>query len=83
MKSTDVLSHFALRLRNADPEGFEQFVAAFDAYTGEITVAVTDAPQDQILNMQGRAKQCLAFLRLFRECHIQKPTQPQPPAKYE
>ena len=74
MKSTDVLSHFALRLRNADPEGFERFVEAFDAYASEITVAVTEAPQDQVLNMQGRARQCLAFLRLFRECH-KTPTQ--------
>jgi len=77
LKSTDVLSHFALRLRNADPEGFEQFVETFAAYTNEITVAVTEAPQDQVLNMQGRARQCLAFLRLFRECHI--PETPQPP----
>jgi len=82
LKSTDVLSHFALRLRNADPEGFEQFVETFAAYTNEITVAVTDAPQDQILNMQGRAKQCLAFLRLFRECHALK-SPLQPPARNE
>lgn len=73
-RSTDVLSQFALRLRNADPESWERFIAAFDAYAGELTVAVTDAPQDQILHMQGRAKQCLALLRLFRECHIPRPT---------
>lgn len=75
-----MLKEFARRLRSADPENFELFVAAFDAYALEVTVAVTEAPQDEILNMQGRAKQCRAILRMLQECHLQK-SPPQAPGQ--
>lgn len=74
----DMLKEFARRLRSADPENFGLFLGAFDAYTLEVTVAVTEAPQDLILNMQGRARQCRALLRLLQECHLQRQTPPTP-----
>jgi hypothetical protein len=72
--TSDMVKEFARRLRSADPENFQLFVGAFDAYTTEATVAVTEATSDQVLNMQGRARQCRAVLRLLQECHIQRPT---------
>lgn len=74
LTTTDILKEFARRLRSADPENFQSFVEALDAYALEVTVAVTEAPQDQVLNMQGRARQCMALLRLLQECHLQRPT---------
>ena len=66
-----------MRLRNADPPAWESFVEIFDAYSTEVTVAVTQAPQDQILNAQGRAQAMLILLDTFRNCHIHsQPKQP-------
>lgn len=65
-QTTDFLKHFAFQLRNAEPKAYEAFLEAFDAYATEITVAVTDAPAADILNMQGRAKQTLVLLNVFR-----------------
>ncbi len=66
----DIVSEHALRLRAADPKSFEAFVEAFDAYATEVTVAVTQADQNSILNAQGRAQAFLSILQMFRECHI-------------
>jgi hypothetical protein len=74
-KTVDIMKQLLARLRSADPDAFEQFVACFDVYATEITVAVTEAPQEHILNAQGRAQQCLALLRAIRECHLQRPQQ--------
>ena len=63
-----VLAQFAMRLRAADPQAWESFVQCFDAYATEVTVAVTNAPQDQILNAQGRAQAYLHLLNTFRNC---------------
>ena len=75
----DTLEAYCLRIRNHDPALWEAFVACFDIYSTEVTVAVTEAPQDMILNMQGRAQQCRALLRMFKECGHKRPT-PTPPA---
>jgi hypothetical protein len=65
-QSVDFVQHFALQLRNANPEAYQAFLEAFDAYATEITVAVTDSPAAEILNMQGRAKQTLIILQKLR-----------------
>ena len=67
VKSTDYMKHAAFYLRAADAKAYEQFLEAFDLYATEITVAETDAPPGDILNMQGRAKQTLELLKLLRE----------------
>jgi hypothetical protein len=63
-----VLAQFACRLRNADPKSWEQFIECFDAYTTEVTVAVTRADANEILNLQGRAQAFLSLLDTFRNC---------------
>jgi hypothetical protein len=63
-----VLAQYACRLRNSDPKAWEEFVECFDAYATEVTVAVTNAPQTEILNVQGRAQAFLSLLDTFRNC---------------
>jgi hypothetical protein len=67
---TAALKHYALRLKNADPESWDRFIVAFDALATDVTVAVTTASSEEILRCQGRAQQMLALLRLFQECHL-------------
>lgn len=62
--------HLCTRLRNADPQVWEQFVQCFDTYTIEVMSQMSSAPSDAILNLQGRAQQCRALLRIFTECHL-------------
>ena len=71
------LAETALRLRNFNPEGWDNFLAAFAAYTDRAVVDVTAAGSDNVLVMQGQARQCLALMRVFRECD-KKPKQPAP-----
>ena len=76
--NVEFLSQKFLRLRNADPSGFEDCLKAFGEYTDEVTVAVTEADPNTILAMQGRAQQCRAILRLLRECDKVKAKPPTP-----
>jgi hypothetical protein len=71
IKTDAMMQQFMLRLKNAAPETWDNLVQTFDIYATEVTVAVTQAPADCILVMQGRAQQCLALLRLMRECDRQ------------
>lgn len=80
--SAQVLQAFAVQLQNASPKAWDGFLEALDAYATEAAVALTQAPQDQILAQQGRAQQCIALLRTFREApaFMAKQTQsPEPP----
>lgn len=74
---TEVLKHYAHQLQLSAPKEWEAFVQCFDAYSTEITVAVTAAEQHEILVAQGKAKAFLHLLKTFRECHVTRPT-PQP-----
>lgn len=65
---SDVLAHYAHSLQIAAPKEWEAFVQTFDAYATEVTVAVTNAEQHEILVCQGRAKAFLYLLSLFRDC---------------
>jgi hypothetical protein len=77
--TANMLKAFALQLKNANPKAWDAFVECMDVYTTEVTIALTAAPATEILNMQGRSQQCLALLRIFRECSspIFPPQQPQ------
>lgn len=67
------LGLIALRLRNnCSSEVWEQFLAEFSAYTASVTVAVTEAPPNDILRMQGQAQQLRSLERMFKECAVQK-----------
>lgn len=79
LSTAKIMQRFALQLKNANPQAWEAFVETFDVYATEVAVQLTQAPQDQILSMQGRAQQCLALLRLFRECAAASKPLPQEP----
>ena len=76
--NVELFSDAALKLRNLNPQVFEQFVNLFAVYTDEVTLAVTEADATTILVMQGRAQQCRALLRVLRECDKPKQTKPAP-----
>lgn len=77
--STDQLfKQLCLSLRNADPKLWDQFVQCFDVYTMEVLMALSAAPDTEILRMQGRAQQCRTLLNVFATCH-QPPKRPQQP----
>lgn len=65
---SDVLAHYAHSLQLAAPKEWEAFVMTFDAYATEVTVAVTNAEQHEILVAQGRAKAFIHLLSVFRDC---------------
>lgn len=67
-----VISQIAHVWKNIDPKLYEKFLRVLDAYTTEVTIAVTQATSTEILQAQGRAQQQLHLLRLFVE------TKPQP-----
>lgn len=72
------LKHATLRLRKAAPQEFQLFLNQFELYTNDVTVAVTNAPADQVLVAQGMARQCRALLRAFVECPaLERPNRPQ------
>ena len=60
--------------KNMDPRIYEKFIRILDAYVTEITVAVTEAPTDEILVAKGRAQIARKFFQLFTEL----PNQPSP-----
>ena len=62
-----ITAHYLQSVRVAAPKEYEAFVEAFDAWATEVTVAVTTASQDQILQQQGRAQAYLHLLKMFRD----------------
>jgi hypothetical protein len=76
-----ITAHYLQSLRVAAPKEYEAFVEAFDAWATEVTVAVTTAPQDQVLQQQGRAQAYLHLLKMFRDPtnHLQQ-QQSNPPS---
>lgn len=67
-----------MALQTRAPKEWEAFVACFDAYATEVTVAVTAAEQNEILVAQGKAKAFIHLLNTFRDCRAlsQRPTPP-------
>lgn len=55
------------QFKNQDPALYEQFLRLLDAWTFEITVAVTEASSADILQAQGRAQQARKFMQVFSE----------------
>ena len=62
--------------KNADPRVYERFIRTLDAYVAEVTVAVTEAPVDKIMNAQGRAQMARKFFQLFTELPENTDTRP-------
>lgn len=75
MATLDPLKEAFNRLRKSNPDEFNHALNALATYTAEVVSAVVDAPQEQVLEMQGRARQAKAILRAFRECYtVERPT---------
>jgi hypothetical protein len=72
------LSISALRLKNLDPRAFDAFVADAEAHSATVTLAVTEAPQHEILVAQGRAQAWRSLVRTLKECHLPHNSKPAP-----
>ena len=66
-------NEFATKFRNHDPRLYDEFLRLLNAYTTEVTVAVTQASPAEILVMQGRAQQAIYFYQLLSEFREPKP----------
>ncbi len=65
--TTAEISRLMRLVKNQDPKRYDQFLSRFEAHVAEVTVAVTEAPPDQILVCQGRAQEAIKIFRLFTE----------------
>lgn len=75
MRNRVALQHYALLIRNGNPEAWELFLREFEIARDEITVAVIAAEQNNVLVSQGRAQQMHELLQIFKDCNLpnQKP----------
>jgi hypothetical protein len=69
-----ILSQCMLFFKNADPRVYEKFIRTLDTYVFDITVAVTEAPTEDILVAKGRAQQARKFMQLFTELPTTTPS---------
>jgi hypothetical protein len=77
----DALQRTALVLRNAAPGEWDGFLSALADYSQDITLAVIEAPPNEILKHQGRAQMMLSLHRMFEECDNAKTPQPAAPTQ--
>lgn len=61
------IQRVAEKFRNLDPKLYEMFLRLMDAWTFEVTVAVTTASSADILQAQGRAQQARKTMQVFSE----------------
>lgn len=54
-------------LKNADPVAYDRLVDHLQQHVAVVTVAVTDAPPDRILVLQGQAQEARKLFQLFSE----------------
>ena len=66
----------ALRMRNAEPQAFADFVVELERWVSLLLLGMTEAPPDAIFLAQGQARAARALLRVFNECHLQSPKKP-------
>lgn len=73
-----LVAHYVQNVRVAAPKEWAALVEAFDVWATEVTVAVTTAGQNEVLNQQGRAQAYLHLLKMFRDPNefIKPPNQP-------
>ena len=58
----------AMRLREAAPTSWDEFVLAFHDYAVEVAADVVIADPDKIFVAQGRAQSARDFATMFRNC---------------
>jgi len=76
---TQGMGFHALRLKNASPDAFEGFIKSLTAYRDVLMDELSMAPQQDILNAQGRVQVANALLRTLNECHIRPQKPPSTP----
>jgi len=64
-------------LRNADPNNYSTVLQMLKQHLDDVTVAVTEAPPDQILVAQGRAQEARKILQFFVDALEDPPRPPQ------
>lgn len=67
MSPEETLKDSAEKLSHADPQEYERFARALDAYVFQVTVAVSECGNEDILRYQGRSQQARKLLNLFTE----------------
>lgn len=78
MKQKPPISLAFLRLKNADPEGFDNLVDEFSKYLGLAFGELARTGPETILGIQGQVRMGQAVLRIMQECHIPPSTEPAP-----
>ncbi len=68
---TDHLRLASLRVRNADPRAWDEFMTAFERYTDKAVYDILHADQATILGAQAAAQQCAVLRDLFNQCDNQ------------
>jgi hypothetical protein len=76
----DPIKVYALRLRNADPAIWDQFLAALDADAYANMTGLVTATSSEILSKQGQVQAYTRWLRKFKECDREPPQQKPSPA---
>jgi hypothetical protein len=77
MFDTNKVVEAARKLRRADPQLYEEFLRLMDAWTFDVTVAVTRADSGNILQVQGRAQHAQAVMAVFGTAATDPVAQPQ------
>ena len=72
------LSDLALRLRNGNPDAWDEFLIRMQGYYEDLTMKVVQAPAEEVMVAQGRAQGVMALLRMFKECTVEKKRRPLP-----
>ena len=67
-----------LLLRNGNPEAFDLAIKHMADYYEDLTFKVVQAPPDEVMVAQGRAQAAFAVLRMLKECHVEKKSEPSP-----
>ena len=65
-----VLKQFGRDLQGSNPKAWDGFVSAFDVYCMDVTVAVSRAPTDVILEAKGRALQMQEVLKTLNDLNL-------------
>ena len=74
----DRMKELMVRLRNGNPESFDQFIEAAKEYYDDLTFRVVQSSADEVLQAQGRAQSAYAYLRMLKECTVEKKSKPLP-----
>lgn len=70
----------ALRMRNGNPEAFEDFQKELEKYFNTLLLDTMKADNSQVLQAQGRAHTAYAILTILKECNIRlERPKPEPP----